>query len=683
MNYEQHKKDMRERMRAQTAQGQDIAPLPQVENIERRERAFKSFKFFCETYFKSVFYLKWSDIHLKVIEKIERVIVNGEIFALAMPRGSGKTSLFQIAVLWAALTGRSQFIVLISANANRANSLLEDMKIWLETNDELEADFPEVCYPIRKLERIAQRQRGQTLNGEPTRIGFRANELILPTVPGSVASGCCIKTAGTKGSDLRGLSRTRTDGEKVRPSLVLVDDPQTRESAYSLTQCDNLEKILKADVLGMAGPGKKIACCIAMTVVARDDVAERLLDRSKNPEFRGERYKLLAHNPDNLALWTEYDEIRKAELKNDGDGSQATAFYKARRAEMDAGAIANWEERYNVDEISAIQHAMNLRLRDETAFFSEYQNEPKQEDSRVDIISSSVVLESGKKLGVISQEAQFLTGFIDVHKNLLYWTLCAFDSQFNGAVVNYGVYPKQRRKTFKLNDASPTLVDINKGAGLESAIYGGLQELTNEIFSKEYTRDDGVIIEVERLLIDANWGESTDVIYRFIKDSPYRSKIYPSHGQYIGARNKPFGDIAIKRGDRIGLHWRIPNDAGRNGIKRVLIDTNYWKSFLMARLTTSPGDKGRLSVNGTSVDNALLLQHLTAEKRIEIEANGRRVDEWRNIPDRDNHWLDCLTGSLVAASINGASLSAIGQTWQRQKKTISFAELQKKAKSKR
>ncbi len=41
--------------------------------------------------------------HLKVIGKIERAVRTGGLFAMAMPRGSGKTVGCQTAVLWAAL----------------------------------------------------------------------------------------------------------------------------------------------------------------------------------------------------------------------------------------------------------------------------------------------------------------------------------------------------------------------------------------------------------------------------------------------------------------------------------------------------------------------------------------------------------------------------------------------------
>ena len=58
-----------------------------------------------------------------------------------MPRGSGKTTLCQLAVLWATITGKSNFAVLIAANASRADQLLEDIKVWTEMNDALNEDF--------------------------------------------------------------------------------------------------------------------------------------------------------------------------------------------------------------------------------------------------------------------------------------------------------------------------------------------------------------------------------------------------------------------------------------------------------------------------------------------------------------------------------------------------------------
>src|SRR5690606_1242524 len=224
------------------------------------------------------------------------------------------------------------------------------------------------------LERITNRQKGQKHRGEPTRIDWASDRIVLPTIAGSKASGVVISCSGMKGSDIRGQNYARPDGQVVRPQLVLVDDPQTTETAWPPSQSQRREAILAGDVLGMAGPGKKIAGQMACTVIRPGDMADRLLDREKHQEWQGERTKMVYAFPTNEKLWAKYAEIRADSLRNDGDGSEATEFYRANREAMDAGAIIAWPQRYNADELSAIQHAMNLKFRDEAAFFAEYQN---------------------------------------------------------------------------------------------------------------------------------------------------------------------------------------------------------------------------------------------------------------------------------------------------------------------
>ncbi len=88
-------------------------------------------------------------------------------------------------MLWAALIGATPFVCLIAASAERAQDLLENIKIWLETNPLLQEDFPEVTYPIQCLERITNRQKGQKYKGEPTRIDWASDKIVLPTIAGS------------------------------------------------------------------------------------------------------------------------------------------------------------------------------------------------------------------------------------------------------------------------------------------------------------------------------------------------------------------------------------------------------------------------------------------------------------------------------------------------------------------
>ena len=374
----------RDRASESVRAAQEIGELPPVVDPERKRKAEKSFLYFCQAYFPSLFHLAWSEIHFRIVAKIERVVRNGERFALATPRGTGKTIFSALAVLWAALTGKTDYVVLIAASSEAARLRLDIIKMWLATNEKLLVDFPEVCVPIRQFGGDTHCQKSRRYLVDPTRIEWSANRIVFSTLIGPLTRGVVIQCAGMSSAKIRELQYVRADGRIVRPTLAFIDDPQTRDSARSKSQTDVLEQIIKADILGMAGPGKKIALLITTTVTAADDLACRLLDRKKNPDFRGEKYRLLEAPPTNVALWDEYRAIFEAELANDGDGSEATEFYRENREAMDEGAVASWPARFNDDEISAIQFAMNLKFRDEATFLSEYQNEPLvvDEDAR-------------------------------------------------------------------------------------------------------------------------------------------------------------------------------------------------------------------------------------------------------------------------------------------------------------
>jgi len=681
-SYDEVKRRQAERNAELVRAAQDIGEIPQVVDSKRRAICEESFRDFCETYFADVFYLPWSDDHLRVIDKIEKAVRTGGLFAMAMPRGSGKTVLCQTAVLWSALNGATPFVCLIAASAERARDLLENIKIWLETNPLLHADFPEVTYPIQCLERITNRQKGQKHKGEPTRIDWSSDRIVLPTIQGSKASGVVISCSGMKGSDIRGQNYARADGQVVRPQLVLVDDPQTTESAWSPSQSQRREAILAGDVLGMAGPGRKIAGLMACTVIRPADMADNILDREKHPEWQGERTKMVYAFPSSEKLWAKYAELRADSLRNDGDGNEATEFYVANRDAMDKGAVIAWPQRFNEDEVSAIQHAMNLRYRDEAAFFAEYQNEPIVEEIGEEMLTAEQIAAklNGYRAGEVPIGCSHLTMFIDVQQKVLFWMLCAWEDDFTGYIMDYGAWPEQKRAYFTLRDVHSTLGRATPGAGLEGQIFGGLEKLTAERLSRAYRREDGAEMRIDRCLIDANWGQSTDVVYQFCRQSPHAGLLLPAHGKYVGASSIPFSEYKRRRGDRVGLHWRIPNTVGKRQVRHVLVDTNYWKTFVHARLTVAMGDPGCLSLPGhDDKTHRLLADHLTAEYRVKSMAQGRTVDEWKLRATRpDNHWLDCLVGCAVAASIQGAMLPGVDSGRRQSRQRLKLSALQQR-----
>ena len=678
-DYEVLKERARARNSAIARAGRDIGELPGLVDSDRRQRAAESFQTFCEAYFPRTFHLAFSDDHRKVIAKIEEAVLYGGLFALAMPRGSGKTSVAECACLWAILFGHREFVALIGSSEAHAEEMLESIKMELDSNDLLLEDFPEVVFPIHCLDGIANRCAGQLHNGERTHIVWTAREIVLPTIAGSRASGAVIRVAGITGR-IRGMKFKRPDGQTVRPSLVVLDDPQTDESARSPSQCAARESILAGAVLGLAGPGRKISGIMPCTVIRPDDMADRILDRDKHPQWQGQRTKMVYTFPTNEKLWAQYAQVRAESLRQEKGLSEATLFYREHQEAMDAGAVIAWPERFNQDEASAVQHAMNLRLQNEAAFFAEYQNEPLPEMKGEDDLLSvdQICLKTnGQPRGVIPLGCSHLTMFVDVQQKLLYWVVCAWEEDFTGHIVDYGSYPDQRRQYFTLRDSTRTLATVAKGTGLEGAIYAGLETLIGDQLNRRWRREDGTELQVERCLIDANWGSSTDVVYQFCRQSHHSSVLLPSHGRFVGAASRPFAEHKRKPGERVGLNWRITTTVGKRAIRHVLFDTNFWKSFVHARLVVAQGDPGCLSLfESLPEQHRLLAEHLTAEYRVRTEGRGRTVDEWKIRPEQaDNHWLDCLVGCAVAAGTAGCVLFGTEQSGDKPKSRVRLSSL--------
>ena len=366
-DYSKHKNQAAARQREQSRAGREIGSIPPIADPQRLAAAERSFRNFCDQYFPAKFTLPWSEDHLTVIDRIEQAVLHGRQFAVAMPRASGKTTLTEVAVLWSLLMGHHHFVVLVAATADQANTMLGNLKSELSGNDLLLADFPAATFPIRALEGETRRCSGQIHHGRRTNIGWASDQITLPSIPGAPSSGAVVRVSGITGS-IRGMLHTRPDGTSIRPSLAILDDVQTDESARSLSQCAARLSTINGAISNLAGPGKPMAMLAAMTVIAEGDLADQLLNRDQHPEWHGERFRMVYSFPENKARWQEYSDLRQAELAAGGDGSQATAFYRKHREEMDAGAEVAWPARKLPDEESALQHAMNLKLADEAAF---------------------------------------------------------------------------------------------------------------------------------------------------------------------------------------------------------------------------------------------------------------------------------------------------------------------------
>jgi phage terminase large subunit GpA-like protein len=205
-----------------------------------------------------------------------------------------------------------------------------------------------------------------------------------------------------------------------------------------------------------------------------------------------------------------------------------------------------------------------------------------------------------------------------------------------------------------LRDVKKTLVRAAGGASLEAAIHSGLEHLASDLLDREFAReDDDASLRVSLMLIDSNWAQSAGVVRDFARRSQWATRVMPASGRFVGASGSTMTDRKPDRGERVGSNWRTSTI---QRVKHLQFDTNAWKSFFATRAKLPIGDPQAFTLHAGSHD--LLAEHLASEYPTRVESKVRTVDEWRLIPGRDNHWLDCCVGAAVAASFTG--VSAVG-----------------------
>src|SRR5262249_5296781 len=144
------------------------------------------------------------------------------------------------------------FVMLVAVSNARALQLLKSIKLELLTNELLNADWNEIFHPIRALDDRANRTKGQHIGGDKTFIAWHHAEIVLPTISDKLvpwheqaggANGCILSVATNHQRQHSRRQAARPDGTVVRPSLLIIDDPQNDQSAKSKKQCDEREDL--------------------------------------------------------------------------------------------------------------------------------------------------------------------------------------------------------------------------------------------------------------------------------------------------------------------------------------------------------------------------------------------------------------------------------------------------------
>lgn len=669
--HDRHRSRVSVAQTAQTRAAQNIGYAPRLpEDPERRAESDASLLAHLELYYQEAFVLEWSEDHLRLIAKLERAITEGELSALAMPRGSGKTTIIIRAAIWAILTGRRSYVAIVAATETKAQKLLRGIKTEILHNKELLADYGRELHCLFSLGNRAAMSGGQHIHDVLTGVEWNVGHLNFgfargpDPVTGQISdvrtNNSIIVTMGITG-DIRGEQTTTPDGSIRRPDLVLIDDPQTKQSAGSKSQCEKRHETMMGDVLGMAGPGKTIAGLCACTVVYANDLADRILDRELSPEWQGEKCKMVYQWPIHMNMWDEYKAIYEYELRNELGHDESTKLIIDNFELMHEGSEVGWESRFDRDkELSALHHAFNLRIRDEGAFAAEYQNSPIEGfdelpfDLNAELISRRTV--PNLRRDEVPAECETITCAVDVQKRLLFYVVCAWTVQGRCYIIDYGCYPDQKRDYFIKRDAPRSLQDAAGTDEFEASLKTGLRAVTDYLLDKEYEKGDGTTTAIDKLCIDARWGDSTHIVRRFCRESKHRARIHPSMGVYIGCNSKKWQRLSFDRRDKKGIHCKLqpPKDM-IGGRPELLIDTNFWKTFVAERLTINlESERAIVLFDDKPSKHRMFAEHQcdeTPEKK--VGKNGDVVIEWKQPKGAENDLWDCLVYNCAMASTLG------------------------------
>jgi len=412
---------------------------------------------------------------------------------------------------------------------------------------------------------------------------------------------------------------------------------------------------------GLSGPDKRLAMLIPCTIIRPNDLAARLIDKNEHPDLNGERFQRLKSFPDRMDLWEQYDLIRREDLANGlATTPNAREFYREHKPEMDKGAVVDWPESVEPGDLSALESTMRRFLADAYAFACEDQNDPPA-DSEIEkeFLSATEIAQCSGPTAkrVVPDSATKLVAAIDIQKDLLYYGVTAVAPNMSATIIDYGSWPGQSRTYYTLARAHPTISTEYPGR-LEARLFGALTDLVELLTRQAWEREDGGLTYIDRVLIDASWSDSSDVLYNFVRQHRLASILTPCYGRYVGAASRELNDRKKKKGDIVGHKWRSPAVSKNQPTRYVAYDSNFYKTFVQNRLAQPDEDPGAWRLyRAKSQQHRMIADHLTAETPVPVATEDRRLVEWRlPVNKPDNHLLDVVVMSAVAASVEGCTL---------------------------
>ncbi len=271
-----------------------------------------------------------ASFHEEFCRELQRIHESGrpgEQMARAYPREHAKSVFASlVAPLWSNLNGVRRFGVLLSDTDDQAKEFLDDIRIEVETNELLEAVYPEAC----------------AWDSEP-----RYNRLAF-------GNGTRIISAGS-GKSLRGARKGAQ-----RPDYIHLDDIENDEEVEN-------PKRRKKKMRWHNRVVKKLGRAAVFIIVGTILHAESFL--SAQVKNDADIHAAIVQEPIRQDLWEQWETVYHDRSLPDSEAS-AREFYLAHRAQMDAGARLLWPGHFTLYGL------MVEKAEDLASFLSERQNNP-------------------------------------------------------------------------------------------------------------------------------------------------------------------------------------------------------------------------------------------------------------------------------------------------------------------
>ena len=579
--------------------------------------------------------MPFGQVHTDLIAEAWTAIQTGGYYAFACPRGTGKTTLAVHLIALALLSGLVRFPVVIPATEGDAKKILSTWKQMLAFNTRLAADYWEFCAPFASARGSSQAVLTFGWSDTPDKamgasVRMSDGLIVLPDSRGVFGSTSI-------GGRIRGMFLATADGAILRPDMALLDDPQKTEQAKSPTQVASICEAVTKDVLSMAGPGKRIAALMPCTVISPGDVASTFLDRDAMPDWHGRVVGRLTAMP-NLEAWKEYNRERVTGEEAKDGGKRANTYYRAHRAELDAGTAATWKARKAPGEVSAIQDAMNDYFRlGHAAFMSEHMNAPEPEFSGIYTIDPDRVARNTNGLAQNDPQpdALWTVAGIDINDYALTWAVSTVTANLSVAVAAYGTHPGQDRLLW--TEDSP--------ASLEETLHRELIVLCTQLRQR--------FPDMTTIAVDGNY--QTSVVYRVVG---YLDKTLPCRVVASRGMSSQKYDLPRMRQKMRRKGWECHEIKGPRGLSLVY-NSHQWHRRLQTGTMLPPMSAGSVTVWGdTGQVHRILAEHVCRDTLVSVDqSQEKEVHKWRQGSGR-NDIADAITESMVAAGIEGADPNA-------------------------